>query len=154
MENIFIVGIAIVVLSFVWLLWLRQRLILERGSAQGFLNVAEADISRQRDMVPYLLESLRGDEAIEHEWRKLLENRQGFREPQEMEVALEYKRCLEAFLGKTKSKSLQFLEAKKDIMELGEIIDYQMEAYAKAKALYQAQKKRFPYRLASAIFAV
>lgn len=154
MENLFLILIAIVLLGFIWLMWLRQSLLHRlRDMAQGEA-ILRRDLAKRRDMVPYLLEGYKQAQDQDQAWRDLLSARQEFHAegPSIMEAEWQFEATLQSFLQQASLKNLTFLEAKKDIEEITALIHQEKDRFEAARTAFATQAKQFPYSLASAIF--
>jgi hypothetical protein len=154
MANLILVIIAIAVIIFTWLIWLRYILLHLLQESNHHLQVLKTDLLRRRDTVPYLLESYRKAEEPNETWHKILNARKQFNDPQPTEKEWEFEKELLHFLRDTHIKSLNFLEAKKDIIDLTDLIEKEKLALGAANQTFNEKKKQFPYSIASAIFGL
>lgn len=150
-ENIFLLVIAAVVILFTALLWLRSGLLHELREAKESESILQRDFEKRRDTVPYLLESARTAESSDA-WRKLAQDRMVFQEAQPFSKELEFEKSIETYLSTASERSLNFLEAKKDIEDLSDLIEKQKTERMQAINRFNERRKQFPYSLASAIF--
>ncbi len=154
MENSILVVIGILVLGFAWLIWARQHVLMLFWEARRARQTMQADLDKRRDTVPFLLESFRHEESLANDWRILKEERARFHTQQSLELEFAFEAMLLNFLKRTSLKNLQFLEAKKDIEDLTDLIERQKAQYESAKVQFEALKKQFPYSVASAMFGL
>lgn len=154
MENLILVVIGFIVIDFVWLIWIRQSLFHLMQKAEQKRQILMEDMSRLRDMVPYLLESLRAEEQTHEDWHKLLEGRKFFHKDDELKQGIEYERELLHFLQKTHTKNVHFMEAKKDILDLSGIIEREKAELEGAMQIFNERRNKFPYNKVSAIFGL
>lgn len=152
-ENAILIAIAILAILFTALLWLRQNLLTELHEAQSREAVLLKDFQKRRDTVPYLLESSRteGGETTDA-WRKLAEERAQFMTPQNLQKELEFEKVLHHYLSTVSHRTLNFLDAKKDIEELSKLIEQQKKDRQDALNRFNERRKQFPYSLSAAIF--
>ncbi len=151
-ENIFLLIIAAAVLGFTGLLWLRGSLLHELRDAKEKEAILKKDFEKRRDTVPYLLESARAASEPTDSWRKLVEDRAQFQKAQPYEKELEFERSLHNYLSSNTIRTVNFLEAKKDIEELSQLIEKQKQERQDALSRFNERRKQFPYSLASGIF--
>ena len=141
-------------LAFVGVLWLRQSLYQILGHLTQHEAILRADMRKRRDIVPLILEGLREQGEATDAWRKLVQDRAVFHSPATLTQEWEFEKNLKEFLAQTDSRSLHFLEGKKDIEELSSLIDKEKMTLHGFALEYNEQRKRFPYSLASAIFGL
>ena len=153
MENIILIVIAALTLIFIWLMWLRYSLVHALNRAERQRAILQADLSKRRDITPYLLESCRG-EADTGMWQKLLTARAEFHKDAAFETEWEFEKQLNHFIQETKVTSLGYLEAKKDILEMATLIEKGKHSLTNAVDEFNARRKQFPYSIASAIFGL
>lgn len=151
-ENSILIAIAVLAILFTALLWLRQNLLTELHEAQSREAVLLKDFQKRRDTVPYLLESTRAEGETTDTWRKLAEERTQFMTPQNLQKELEFERVLHQYLGTINHRTVNFLDAKKDIEELSKLIEQQKKDRQVAMDRFNERRKLFPYSVASAIF--
>ena len=151
-ENILLIIIAALAILFTGLLWLRQNLLTELHEAQSREAVLQADFQKRRDTVPYLLESARAAAEPDDTWRKLAADRAEFMVPQNYQKELEFEQILQRYLSALDFRTLNFLDAKKDIQELSRLIEQQKQDRQAAIDRFNERRKQFPYSLASGIF--
>lgn len=151
-ENLFLIIIAAAVLLFTGLLWLRGVLLHELRDAKEKEAILKKDFEKRRDTVPYLLESARTSSESTDTWRKLAEDRMQFQKAQPYEKELEFERSLHSYLSSANIRSVNFLEAKKNIEELSQLIEKQKQERQDALSRFNERRKQFPYSLASGIF--
>ncbi len=152
MENIFLIIIAAFAILFTGLLWLRQNLLAELHEAHSREAVLQADFQKRRDTVPYLLESIRAAAEPTDTWRKLAADRAEFMVPQNYQKELEFEQILLRYLESTQLRTLNFLEAKKDIQELSRLIETQKQDRQLAMDRFNQRCGQFPYSIAKMIF--
>lgn len=153
MENIILIVIAALTLIFIWLIWLRHSLVYVLNQAERQRAILQTDLSKRRDIVPYLLESCRG-EVDPGMWQKLLTARAEFHKDTEFAAEWEFEKQLMHFIQETKVTSVSYLEAKKDIVEMATLIEKGKQGLTNAVDEFNAKRKQFPYSLASAIFGL
>lgn len=151
-ENIFLLVLAAAVIFFSVLMWLRQNLLHDLRDAKEKEAILQRDFEKRRDTVPYLLESARAAGEPTDTWRKLVEDRAQFQNPQPYEKELEFERQLNSYLGAASFRTVNFLDAKKDIEELSRLIEKQKEERLQSIHRFNERRKQFPYSLASGIF--
>jgi hypothetical protein len=154
MHNLILVIIGFIVIDFIWLIWIRQSLFSLMQKAEQKRQIVMQDMGRLRDMVPYLLESLRMEEQSTEEWHKLLEGRKFFHKDDELKKGIEYEREILHFLQKTHIKNVHFMEAKKDILDLSGIIEKEKAELEGAMQVFNARRNKFPYKKVSVIFGL
>lgn len=154
MENAVLTIIAILTIAFIWLMWLRYSLvsILERLDQKQ--TILKHDLAQRRDTVPYLLESIRAEEGPDEGWQKILEDRKVFHSEPDMDKEWEFEKELLHFVRDKKLKNINFLEAKKDILDLTALIEKEKQEMDGVMAQFKERKMQFPYSLASAIFGL
>ena len=155
LENFILVLIAIFTVLFIGLLWLRHTLTERLNIARQHQQILQSDFDRRRDMVPYLLEGAREVGEPSDTWRKLVEDRAAFHalySPENVQRELDFEAKLKSYLQNTPVHAVHFLDAKKDIEELGAIIEKEKQNLQSAVRDFNEQRKIFPYSLASAIF--
>ena len=153
MENIILIVIAAFTLIFIWLMWLRYSLVHVLNQAERQRAILQADLSKRRDITPYLLESCR-TEADPGMWQKLLTARAEFHKEMPFAAEWEFEKLLLRFIQETKVTSVGYLEAKKDILEMATLIEKGKQGMTNAVDEFNAKRKQFPYSLASAIFGL
>lgn len=141
-------------LAFVGVLWLRQSLFQILGHLTQHEAILRADMRKRRDIVPLVLEGLREQTEVTDSWRKLVQDRAVFHSPTTLAQEWEFEKKLNDFLTQANSRSLHFLEGKKDIEELNALIQKEKATLHSYALEYNEQRKRFPYSLASAIFGL
>ena len=153
MENTFLIVIGIAVLLFIWLLWLRQNLLIDFREAMHQEKLLKRDLEKRRDTVPFLLESLRGEESLKNDWHRILTERQVFQDKFTNEDEWAFEKSLLEFITKPQNKSVHFLEAKKDIEDLSVLVEKEKLHLQEVVNRFNQRRKQFPYSVASAIFA-
>lgn len=138
---------AFLLLLFLWLLWMRSTLNEVLRLVQQGRGVLEKDLQMRRDTVPFLLESFRGEPLYESVWHQLLDLRKKGSEA-------EFEAVLLPFLEKAQIKSLNFLEAKKDILDLTRLIHSEEQSTRRQIGSYMALKKSFPFSMAAVLFGL
>lgn len=103
-------------------------------------------------MVPYLLESFRSEDIHKETWQKLLAGRKHFHGITILADEWEYEKNLLQFISNANIKNINFLEAKKEIEAVSEIIRKENEEFIVAKNRFNELRLRFPYSFASGIF--
>ncbi|MEK9159910.1 MAG: LemA family protein [Patescibacteria group bacterium] len=151
-ENIILLIIAAASILFTGLLWLRQNLLHELREAQSREAILQRDFEKRRDTVPYLLESARTGSESTDTWRKLAEDRAEFMTPKNYQKELEFEQTLQRYLASTNVRSVNFLEAKKNIEAISTLIEEQKRDRQAAMNRFNERRKQFPYSVASAIF--
>lgn len=154
LANLILVIISVLVIAFMWLMWLRHAVLQKARAAEQKQKVLMGDLAKRRDTVPYLLESYRAEAEPDEEFRKVLEDRKFFHTEESLEKEWEFEKTLIRFLRDKQVRNLNFLEAKKDIQDLTTIIEKEKVEMQGAIEAFNAQRKRFPYSLASAIFGL
>ena len=161
LENFILVLIALFTVLFMGLLWLRHTLAECLNVARQHQQILQSDFDRRRDMVPYLLEGAGEVGEPSDTWRKLVEDRAAFHALPELTESelqktvqreLDFEAKLKSYLQNTPVRAVHFLDAKKDIEELGAIIEKEKQNLQSAVRDFNEQRKIFPYSLASAIF--
>lgn len=152
LSNIILILIAVLVLSFIGLLWARQTLMSIVHKMEAMQMVLQKDLQKRRDTVPYLLESIKQLEEPSDMWRKIVEDRAVFHQLDDMQKEKEFEKELLDFLNSLNFKNVDVLEAKKDILDLTQIIEREKGEIALEAGKFNALKMEFPYSLASAIF--
>lgn len=151
-ENIILLMIAFATLVFIGIIWLRQNLLHELREALSRQQVLMKDLAKRRDSIPYLLESAKKELEPSDAWRRLVELRTQFLEPQTYAKELEIEAALKQYLAENFFKSVNFLDARKDIEDLSQLIERQKQDRLDAFSRFNERRKEFPYSLASAIF--
>lgn len=141
-------------LAFLGVLWLRQSLFQILNHLTQHEAILRTDMRKRRDMVPLVLEGLRDQAELSDSWMKLVRDRAVFHAPSSLAQEWEFEKNLKDFLASTNSRSLHFLEGKKDIEELSLLIEKEKATLHSYAVEYNEQRKRFPYSLASAIFGL
>lgn len=150
MENIFLILGALIVIVFIWIFWLRNSLIKDLSSVLQIKSIVTNDFLKRRDTIPYLLESYKSEKEPNDFWRKLLDLRARL-DSSENEI----QETLQKFFSESEGiKNLNFLEAKKDILDLNKNIEASKKEMNEKIQVYLELRKRFPYSLASAIFSL
>jgi hypothetical protein len=153
-SNIVLILIAILIIAFMWLLWMRHTLAQQMSEARHRETILERDLQKRRDTVPYLLESFRLTNEPNEAWHTLMNKRAEFHQPGDWPIAKEweFESTLLDFLRNNKIKNLSFLEAKKDIEDLTDLIVEKKGELQEAVDEYNERRNQFPYSMASAIF--
>jgi hypothetical protein len=160
MTNLFLLAIGIFTLAFIWLIWLRQNLIHALSKIEQIENVLRADFEKRNSKTPYFLESCRHKFSADRRWLLILRYRAELNQPNSSGPSwtfakeLDFEKALLHFAKDTKLPNIQFLEAKKEIMEMTHIIERKKNELNLAATAYNDRKKTFPYSLASAIFGL
>lgn len=154
MTKLILLIIALFVLSFIWLLWARHRLFLQLQEIQARYSLVLADMAQRRDIVPYLLESSRHEEALSSAWHTLLSERALFHGPSTWAQEEAFEQKINTFLQIAQLRTLAFLEAKKDIEDLTARIQTEKAQLNRDMQDFDLLKKKFPYSLASGIFGL
>ncbi len=154
MTNIILLLAVLFSLAFLGLLWLRQSLLHKLSSLTHHEVVLRRDLQKQRDTVPLILEGLRESNPATDAWRKMVQDRAQFHTSSNLKQELEFASNLQHFISENSSKSLKFLEGKKDIEELGMLVLKERESLAREAEAYNEKRKGFPYSVASAIFGL
>ncbi len=150
LPNLILLLIALSLLFFVALLWMRAALLRDFGVLREVEGILKSDALKRRNMVPLLLAGLA--EQKDELWRALLKARAELQTGASWSQEWEFEAHLLGFLEKKDSKTLAFLEAKKDIKELSRLIEIEKTDLNKARQQLKERRKRFPYFIASAIF--
>ena len=152
LHNLILLIIALVSLFFIWVFWLRNTLNHYQRGYQNKRDILMHDFDKRRDKVPYLLESYRKISQSDL-WRKIAEERATFHKETSWEKELAFEDTLYKFIGESGTpKSVHYLEAKKEILQISEAIENEKKAMKEMAELYNQKIKVFPYSLASAIF--
>lgn len=152
LHNLILFLIALATLAFIWMFWLRHILHTYERNYQNKRDILTHDFEKRRDKVPYLLESYRKI-AQSDLWRKIAEERAYFHTNSSWEKELEFEDTIYKFIGESGSpKSIHYLEAKKEILQISEAIENEKKTMKEIAELYNQKIKVFPYSLASAIF--
>lgn len=151
LENLILLLLALALLLFIALLWLRQSLLQALREVDQRQTLLQKDFEKRRDTVPYLLESV--PEAPSDSWRKLVEDRAALHSEWSLEKELRFEDTLHRYLKETADRSVNFLDAKKDIEELETLIEKEKQELKTAIALFNEQRKQFPYSSTAALFA-
>lgn len=154
MSNAFLVLIAIAALLFIGLMWLRFRLITEMSQVNHHLAILNLDLSKRRDKVPLLLESIRRHEHPDERWQILLNKRADFHQEQALSREWDFEKLLLDYLDELNLHDTNFLEVKKGITDLTETIQKEFDAVQTNMEEFNALRKRFPYSVASGIFGL
>jgi hypothetical protein len=141
-------------LLFLWALWLRHQLNQKLRRLENKEKLLRQDLSKRRDIVPYLLESARMHNETDDSWFKLMESRKQFHKVGQSKLTDEWKfeEKLRQFLSEQQVKNVSYLEAKKDISLLSDRIETTKGQWTLALNSYNQVRNQFPYSLASAIF--
>lgn len=150
--NLILLLLALTLLLFIALLWLRHSLLQLLREVDHHQMLLQKDFEKRRDTVPYLLESARQAEAPSDSWRKLVEDRAALHSEWSLEKELHFEDTLYRYLKETADYSLKFLDAKKEIEELEAIIEKEKQELKNTIALFNEQRKQFPYSSATALF--
>lgn len=146
-ENIIVILAFGLFLFFVWIFWLRHNLLNDFQSASEILSLLNRDLEKRRDTIPYLLESSKMSKAPGDLWNKLVRDRAS--------NADSLNESLQNFINESADvKNLNFLEAKRDVLNLNEHIQKEKFDFSEAAKAFNYRKKTFPFTLVSAIFAV
>jgi hypothetical protein len=121
-------------------------------SANHLLEILKVDMQKQRDTAPYLLESLKALREPDDTWRHIAQYRAFFHADFSLEKAEEFEKELLAYIVPLNFKALNFLEAKKDILDLSEIIKKDKSALVAAYEKWNTRIGVFPFILAGKIF--
>ena len=154
LANLILIIISVLTIAFIWLWWLRHAVLQKARNAEQKQFILMRDIQKRRDTVPYLLESFRAEAEPDEAFRKILEERKFFHTEENMEKEWEFEKNLLHFLRDKQIRNLNYLEAKKDIQDLSAIIEKEKTELQGAIEAFNAQRKLFPYSLASAIFGL
>lgn len=153
MTNVFIIAVAALSLVFIWLLWLRAKLVSTLSAVNDQKKRLQNDLDARRDTVPLLLESVKRNTGGSDLLNKLVEARAHFHENASLQHEWEFEKMIFDFLGQAGHlKDIGFLEAKKDIHDLTVLIEKEKQALEATIENYSQQRKQFPYPLVSAIF--
>jgi len=152
LENLFLLLLALVILLFISLLWLRQGLFHSFREVLQHEALLKKDFEKRRDTIPYLLESARVSEPPSDTWLKLAHDRAWFHHSWSMEKENEFEETLKRYLQGSSLHSVNFLDAKKDISDLTTLIEKEKLALAEATDDFNRMRKQFPYSLAARLF--
>lgn len=152
LSNLVLVLIAVLVLGFIALLWLRQGLARELTFINELKDLLKKDLERRRNVVPMLLAGYQKEHGKNEAWTALLHARAELNNGASWSEEWDFEERLHRFIMNHKSTELAFLEARNDIQDLRELIEAEKRDLAKAKERLSARRKQFPYSLASAIF--
>lgn len=155
LENTILILIALIVLLFVALLWLRYSLLHSLSLVKQNEQIIQKDFDKRRDVVPYLLESVRQLAEPTDHWRRLLENRSQFHESSQglaMSKELEFEKNILTYIQNASLRSVNFLDAKKDIEELSKIIEKDKVNFRDSVLYFNEKQKTFPYSFAAKLF--
>jgi len=151
-ENIFLLILALAILAFIGLLWLRHNLVTELHEARAREAVLNVDFQKRRDTVPYLLESIREGGESTDAWRHLVKARAVFEKSATLQQELEFEKILHTYLSSTTLRTQNFLEAKKDLEDLSVLIEQQKRDRQEAISRFNERCEQVPYSLARMIF--
>jgi len=152
-SNIFLIILTVVAILFIWLLWLRNNLILVLRKVEENRQILQHELDRRKDMVPFLLESYRLSDSPSDLWNKVLQERQYFHKETTMEKELEFEKLLQTFINESENiKNLSFMESKKDISDSTKLIENEKTKLHAAQEAYNEKRKSFPYSWVSGIF--
>lgn len=154
MENLILLAIAAVIFLFLWLFWVRQKLIHHYLAAENFKELVLKDAAHRRDTIPYLLEGFRGSEEYEEQWKQILKWRSEMIGNTNLKDEWAFAGNLLKTLEPMHLPKVQFLDAKKDIEDLTDIINLKRSEFEGARNEFEKLQKRFPYTLASAMFGL
>jgi hypothetical protein len=154
MSKLILLLIGLLILAFIWLMWARVRLMHERAGIAQQKNILLKDFDKRRDMLPLLLEGFRIAKEATPEWSALLTARAEFRDVSQFEKETAFEAQLLQFMTQNPVRDIHFLEAKKDILELGKLIQKERELLQHKEELYLALARQFPYSVAAKIFAL
>ncbi len=154
MTNIFLLIIAALIIAFIWLIWLRQSLLNTLQVSEQKRQILQLDLNKRRDVVPYLLESFRAAQEPNDAWHKILNQRKEFNQSSTLEKEWEFEQNLAHFMRDTHIKTQNFLEAKKAIQDLTDLVEKEKLELEAATQTFTEKQKQFPYSMASAIFGL
>lgn len=154
MPKLILLLIGLLILAFIWLMWARVRLMHERTGIAQQKNILLKDFDKRRDMLPLLLEGFRTAKEATPEWSALLTARAQFRDEPHFEKEADFEAQIVQFMSQNAVRDIHFLEAKKDILELGKLIQKEREILNHKEELYLALRSQFPYSVAAKIFAL
>lgn len=154
LPNLIIFLAGLFTLYFIAMLWLRQNLVSELGALHQNELILRTDLEKRRNLVPFLLEGVRESAPITDAWQMLARERSTFVQMKSLNEEFEFAQHLQTFLDQTPCKTVTFLEAKKDIVEVGTLVEDQKIKLRNLALDFNAKRKQFPYSLASAIFGV
>lgn len=152
LANFILLAIALLVLYFVGLLWLRHNLLDDLHELQRREGVLMKDFEKSRDQVPLLLESLRTQQDTSDTWRKIVADRANFHTQTSLVAEENFQKELMDFLSQSSIRSVDFLEAKKSIEEVTALIAAQKKEIESASKAFNEKRRQFPYTLAAGIF--
>jgi len=151
-SDIILILIAVLVLAFIALLWLRHELLNSERNIGHLRGILQKDLNKRRDTVPYLLESMRATLEPTDIWRKIVEQRAIFHASDSLEKEMEFEKEILDFVNTVDIKDVNVLEAKKDILDLTKLIEKEKNEIDLAVSGFNELKIKFPYTVASAIF--
>ena len=154
MTKLILLIIGLFILGCIWLLWARHRLLLQLQEIQARHSLVLADMAQRRDIIPYLLESSRHEEALHSAWQTLLAERTAFHRTSTWAQEEAFEQKINTFLQIAQLRTLPFMEAKKDIEDLSARIHLEKDHLKEDLQNFDALKKKFPYSLASGIFGL
>lgn len=153
LTNLFIIILTVLALAFIWMLWLRNHIALDLRTVQQRFQVLKSDLDKRKDMVPFLLETYKMSKEKNDLWVRLLQERAFFHTGSTLEKEWEYEKTIWSFMREAEGlKTVNFLEAKKDISDMTDVIEKEKHNLEAALAEYNERRKTFPYSLVSGIF--
>lgn len=152
-NSIFIPVLTIISLAFIWILWLRKNMANYLFELKKQKEILVSDFSKRDDMVPRLLQSYPDKGEKSDSWRRLVKVRSELENHDDIEKESEFMDLLSDFIRHAdRVNKLEFLEAKKDILDIQQIIEKQMIDAKVVEEKYNKNRKQFPYTFISAIF--
>lgn len=152
LANIVLILIALFILYFIGLLWLRQSLLGDLRELQHLRDMMMKDYAKRRDRVPLILESIRELEEPSDLWRKLVQDRTETQKQNSILAEKTFEKELFDFLQNSTVRSVNFLAAKQGIEELTTLLVKEEQQLKEATLRFNTKRKEFPYSLASAVF--
>lgn len=152
--NLIILFAGLFILYGVAMLWLRQNLMNDLEALHQNELILKKDLERRRDLVPFLLEGAREGRELSDSWLLIARKRAAFTQPQPFAAEVEFERFLQDYLAQNTAKTVMYLEAKKDIQEMSDLVEAQKEKLKTLAQDFNDKRKQFPYSLTSAIFAI
>lgn len=154
MENLLLILLGLLVLSFTWALWLRYQLMQRLNAWQNKQFELSSLLQKRRDTLPYLLEMYRQEKTPQANWQQLADERAKFHDPQPMTQEWELERHMLEFIKAEHVSTPNYLEAEKDILDLSKEINDKKEGVEVSHQAFMTLKAKAPYGVVAKVFGV
>jgi hypothetical protein len=152
LPNLILVAIALFILVFIGLMWLRQALLYSLANMERRRQTLQKDLKKRRDQVPLLLEAFKLEAEPNEAWQNFLQARTELHGVSDLHKEWVFEGKMLNFIHLHKLTGVTFLEAKKDIDDSTGRIEAEKSDWEKSVESYEALRKSFPYKIASGIF--